>query len=241
MEDSSTSSALRMQFEKQIGTDIAKKFTNLDMDRFLTVNKGDVSKAVAQARGYIEWYEKRLNIDGNLLEFSPSTILTLPDPNEHVYCEFVANVNIGFSRSGFPIYWEKTGLVSCNLAKMLKQISIDTMVMRHIRQQEYVVKKRLIDANNRCRQEPPPDAIPTTTTPTLTPTPIYQQVLVFDLKGISYSPNPDAIVAFSKTLKLDELYYPERMEICIMINVPIFFAATWAIITQFLDAATAKK
>ena len=202
----------------------------MDIDRFLIINKLDMKKAIAQAQAYIEWYENKLTIDGKLLEVTPSTILHQPDPHEQVYGEFVANVNIGFSLSGCPIYWEKTGLVSCNLAKMLKHISVDTMVMRHIRQQEYVIKKRMVHANTRYQQLHPHE-----------PREIYQQKLVFDLQGISYSPNPDAIVAFSKTLKLDELYYPERLEICIMINVPIFFAATWAIITQFLDAATAKK
>ena len=70
---------------------------------------------------------------------------------------------------------------------------------------------------------------------------IEKITVVFDLKNISYMPDSMAFRAFHKFLKIGELYYPEHLNVLLMINAPWFFTKIWAIIHPWLDSTTAKK
>jgi hypothetical protein len=49
---------------------------------------------------------------------------------------------------------------------------------------------------------------------------ITQQVVIFDLKDLTYSLDSRTISVFSQCSSLDNNYYPERLYRCFMINAP---------------------
>jgi hypothetical protein len=59
---------------------------------------------------------------------------------------------------------------------------------------------------------------------------IEKQIIIFDLKDLSYTLDFMALSTFRRTLAIDESAYPERLQTLYMINTPYFFCATWAMI-----------
>jgi hypothetical protein len=104
-----------------------------------------------------------------------------------------------------------------------KHLSVDALVVRHIRQQEFVMKHRLPRASKFYKRD------------------IHKQVLVFDLKNLSFTIDMQAMSAFRRTLVIDEAFYPERLEKFFMINAPWFFTTIWAMIKPWVDPITAQK
>jgi hypothetical protein len=49
---------------------------------------------------------------------------------------------------------------------------------------------------------------------------ITQQVVIFDLKDLTYSLDSRTLTVFSRCSSLDNNYYPERLHRCFMINAP---------------------
>ena len=48
-------------------------------------------------------------------------------------------------------------------------------------------------------------------------------------------------VNYRRTIEIDQLYYPERLQYFFMVNAPWFFTAIFAIIKPWLDKVTADK
>ena len=62
------------------------------------------------------------------------------DENEHIYRGICPHANHGFDKSGNPIYLEGTGNI--DLPKLLKYLTPDLLVRRHIRQQVNIAPLR---------------------------------------------------------------------------------------------------
>lgn len=195
-------------------------FTDHDVMRFIIARKGNIKKSHAMMEHYHEWYDKVLHGSEKL---TPRNILSQPDPDEHIYQKYFHHSNLGFSKKGCPIYWEKTGMCSANFPTVTKSIPCDGLIIRHVRQQEIVFTQRCKRASEFYGK------------------PVTKQTIVFDLKGLVYSLDTNALSTFRACLKIDEAYYPERLDHFFMINVPWYFTALWAIVKPWIDPVTAEK
>lgn len=113
-------------------------------------------------------------------------------------------------------------IVSSRFDLVKKELTEDNLFVRHIRQQEVIVRRceqasayygRLID----------------------------KQVIVFDMRHLSMSVDMMAMRAFRRTLVVDEACYPERLKVLFMINAPMAFTALWAVIKPWIDPVTVAK
>lgn len=126
-------------FIAKLNPDAAAMLTNSDCHRFIRARKGDIEKAVEMANAWSTWWITDLpGIDPPVC---PRDILNeLEDPHEHVYKELVPHSNMGEDKDGHPVYWDATGRISSNFAKLMEHITMDELMWRHIRQQ---VKKNV--------------------------------------------------------------------------------------------------
>jgi hypothetical protein len=108
---------------------------------------------------------------------------------------------VGVSKTGCPIYWEQTGLISTRFVELHKFISIDGLITRHIRQQELTIRRTIYQSEKLGR-------------------PIEKQICIMNLKNLSYSLDTRALATFHHTLAIDQAYYPERLQTLFMINAP---------------------
>lgn len=191
-----------------------------DVKRFIIARKMDIPKSISMISSHLEWLDTVLTGSDTL---TPRNILNEPDPDEHVYREYFFHSNLGFSKKGNPVYWEKSGVCSQNFVKVIKHIPTTGLVIRHVRQQEYVFRDKCQKATEFYGR------------------PITKQLLVMDLKNLSYSLDTQAMATFRSCLKIDEANYPERLDHCVMINVPWFFTAIWSIIRPWIDPVTTEK
>ena len=130
------------------------------------------------------------------------------DPCEKYFRAFCSAVNSGYSKSGSPIYLERTGEISPIYSTMMKHIDSDEVVKRHIRQQEM--------ANERCKE-----------ISEILGVPVGKQTLIFDLKGMSFYPNTAAMNVFKRVLNIDANFYPETLHAHFLINAPAVFKAQY--------------
>ncbi len=70
---------------------------------------------------------------------------------------------------------------------------------------------------------------------------IEKQIIIFDLKDLSYSLDFMALNTFRRTLAVDEAAYPERLHTLYMINTPFFFTTIWSMIRGWINPVTAAK
>jgi hypothetical protein len=207
------------QFQKQIQTSLRETLTENDCLRFLRARKWEVDKAVELAEKWYEWYYSPIP-GGN--GATPANILDKPDPKEHIFKRLTPHSMMGVDKSGHPIYWEMTGLVSTRFIELIKHISLDELVARHVRQQELSIRRVQYQSQ-------------------LLGHPIEKQICIMNLKDLSYSLDTRALATFHKTLAIDQVYYPERLQYLFMINAPWFFTATWSMIKNWIDPVTADK
>lgn len=123
------------------------------------------------------------------------------DPNEEIYRNLMPHSNMCEDRSGRPLYYEQTGAISSKFPEIIKQLTVEQLVVRHVRQQE-MMTKRLHHASQKHGR------------------PIEKQVLVFNLENLSYAVDTNAMSTFRQTVVIDEAYYPERLHRFYMINAP---------------------
>ena len=121
----------------------------------------------------IEW--RKANVPPNILD---------ADPNEPVYRALCPHSNHKFDKKGRPIYIEKTGQIS--LPKLLKHLSPETIITRHIRQQEIAMKRMGEEGVRRGEH-------------------IDKQLIILDLKGLSLMPNQTGINIFKETVRIDQV------------------------------------
>jgi len=197
--------ALIATIRKELGPTSAS-LTDHDIFRFLVARSRNVSKTVERLERYLPWTVAKLEENNTL---TPSNIRELHDPNEPIYTAHLPHSNLGHTKTGTPIYWEKTGFISSSFNTVKKHLSADDLTTRHVRQQEVMFRDRCPKASEFYGRN------------------IYKQAIVFDMKGLSYALDTTALSVFKRTLVIDEAFYPERLEILIMINAPWFFTSIW--------------
>jgi hypothetical protein len=104
-------------------------------------------------------------------------------------------------KCGRPLYYEQTGNISSKFPQIIAQLSVEQLVVRHVRQQEMMTKRLYYASQKHGR-------------------PIEKQVLVFNLENLSYAVDTNAMSTFRQTVVIDEAYYPERLHCFYMINAP---------------------
>jgi hypothetical protein len=200
---------------------IGSNLTDRDCLRFLRARKMDVTKAADMANAWWVWYNTP--VQGSGAAVSPRDILNDPeDVNEEIYIRLMPHSNMGEDKQGRCVYWEQSGEISSRFTEVIKELTVDDLVIRHIRQQEYMTK-RLEAASIKYNR------------------PIEKQIVVFNLANLSYSVDFNAMNTFKRTVAIDEAYYPERLQSFFMINAPWFFTAIWAMLKPFIDPVTSDK
>jgi hypothetical protein len=76
-----------------------------DCLRFLRARSYNIEKATDMIEKWGVWWETPLPGSESL----PMNASDKPDEHENVYRELMPHANLGETRSGCPIYWEKTG------------------------------------------------------------------------------------------------------------------------------------
>jgi hypothetical protein len=112
--------------------------------------------------------------------------------------------------------------VSSIFYEVKKRLTEDEIFVRHIRQQEVMVR-RLHNASQRYGR------------------PIEKQVIVMDMKNVAMTIDFMAMRVFKRTVVIDEACYPERLETLFMINCPFTFTALWTVIKPWIDPVTVSK
>ena len=132
---------LREQFRSLLNKEICESLSDDDVDRFIRARKRNVEKAVVMAKDWWVWYNEAISIPGKG-EVSPRDILShVEDPNEPIYQRLMPHSNFGIGKDGHPIYWEETGVISTRMREINTLLTIDDLVIRHIRQQEIAVAR----------------------------------------------------------------------------------------------------
>uniref|UniRef100_A0A7S0FGZ2 CRAL-TRIO domain-containing protein n=1 Tax=Pyrodinium bahamense TaxID=73915 RepID=A0A7S0FGZ2_9DINO len=71
--------------------------------------------------------------------------------------------------------------------------------------------------------------------------PVTKQVVIMDLQGLSFKPDPRAVAVFRDFLTISARYYPETLAKHFFVNVPLVFMGLWRMIRGWLDPVTAAK
>lgn len=67
---------------------------------------------------------------------TPATILTeVDDPDEPIYTRLCPHALHSFDKEGNPVYWEKTGVISGILGELKQELTMNTLLTRHVRLQ----------------------------------------------------------------------------------------------------------
>lgn len=217
----------REEIRKHLSEEANALLSDHDVDRFTRARAGDITKIVNMIQKWHAWWNtplvgaKLADIDRGL-KTPGDYVVWSADLDEQVYIDMMPHSNMGYDKDGSPAYWERTGDISSRMGDIKKLLTEDDLVIRHVRQQEMCVHRcRIASAKfNRV---------------------IEKQIIVMDLSNLSYSLDTTALGAFRRTLAIDEAFYPERLKALIMINVPWYFTAMWAIIKPWVDPVTAEK
>jgi len=71
--------------------------------------------------------------------------------------------------------------------------------------------------------------------------PVTKQVVIMDMQGLSWFPDPRSIAIFREFLTISASYYPETLAVQFFINAPAIFMRMWIMIKGWLDPVTAAK
>ncbi|EDQ87653.1 uncharacterized protein MONBRDRAFT_27060 [Monosiga brevicollis MX1] len=177
--------------------------------RFIRARKGDVAAAVSQYLEAERWF-KSVGFDD----------MPAKDEDEPIYQSLCPHANLGYDREGRPIYWERTGHI--NLPKVLKVLTPEHLITRHVRQQAIAVQ-RLEETSRRLGRL------------------VEKQTIILDLKHLSLRPDSKGLGIFKECIRIDQSYFPERLECFFFINAPWIFQPLWAIVRPWLDPVTKRK
>mmetsp|Transcript_31107 Transcript_31107/g.81514 ORF Transcript_31107/g.81514 Transcript_31107/m.81514 type:complete len:336 (-) Transcript_31107:150-1157(-) len=143
-----------------------------------------------------------------------------PDPLEDLYASTCPHLNAGYGKGGEPLYFERTGAI--NQTDLLRILHPKDLVWRHVRQQQLFVER----AERKSEEQGKP---------------VEKQIIISDLKGLSLWPNSKAFAVFKETIRIDQEYYPERLQAIYFINAPLIFTTIFAAIRGWLDPVTKDK
>lgn len=156
------------------------------------------------------------------VECFPILRLVDPNPEDGAMHFFGQLMCMGFDKEGHPLYVQRVGLASQRSGEMHKRYSRQTLVDAYVRAQE-LQQARM--------QE----------TSALLGRPISKQVVIQDLQGLSFRPDPRNVSLFIEYITIGTRYYPESLAIHFLINTPAVFMGLWRVIRSRLDPATAAK
>lgn len=182
----------------------------LDMLRFLKARKMKVDDAAAMYKAAEEWFDKE-----NL-----RNILAAPDPLVRCFQTITPHRNHGFDYHGNPVYFERTGMVV--VGDMLKHMSEDDVVRRHLRYMFYSLDRMAISSIANGKN-------------------VGKVVMIHDLAHLKFSVETAGVRIFKKTIACDQNYFPERLHRAFIINAPMSFRAVWSAVKPLLDPKTSQK
>lgn len=99
------SEAIVVALRNAISPELSAQLTDNDCLRFLRARSNNVSKAADMITKWGVWWETKLPGTDAL----PREVTLKPDEQEQVYIDLMPHANLGESKTGCPIYWEKTG------------------------------------------------------------------------------------------------------------------------------------
>lgn len=178
--------------------------------RFLRARKLDPVEAVRMYVAAMEW-RKAEGVD---------RILDAPDPAETLFQCMSPHRAHGFDRFGHPIYIESTGRV--RVSKLLKRVSEDDIVRRHVRVMEHAVRRCMYSSALNGRN-------------------VEKMTIIMDLADLELTVDTSALRLFKRTSAIDANVYAERMFKLFIINAPASFRGVWAIVKPWLDPNTVAK
>jgi len=167
----------------QVSKAINAELTDADILRFLRARNLDLQ---ATLKMIVDWHAWRHAPICETSTLTPATVLSrenFKDAKEPLYASLMPHSNVARDKAGRPIYFEKTGLISNRMDDILKKFTTDELIIRHVRQQELMMK-RIEDAS------------------IITGTTIEKQVIVFDLKSLSFSLNTAALGIFQRCISI---------------------------------------
>jgi hypothetical protein len=185
-------------FKELIDPEVLSLLSDACCRRFLRARSMDINKAVEMANSWGKWYTSPAECGTT----TPMAVLdNIVDRNEDIYTRICPLSHMGEDLEGSPIYWEQSGDISQRFGDLADLISLDDMVTRHIRNQELAMCRlhHLSLKHNR---------------------PIEKQVIVFNLKDLSYSLDTRSLSVFRRIINIDQDFYPERLKKFFVINCP---------------------
>ncbi|GAB5361833.1 hypothetical protein AAMO2058_000746600 [Amorphochlora amoebiformis] len=217
---------------------VLEKPDDYTLQRFLDARKSDPIKAGKMLATCLEWRRQ------NIVKYFLKDELTIrEDPEEIIYRALCPHATVGFTKTGLPIFWERTGLV--RVPELVKYVDSQTLLRRHVRHMELCttrMKKSARRLSMRHLEEEvklpakAADLIVEYTNPDF-----LKQVVVCDLAGMSFAPDSTGMSIFRSVSKIDQNFYPERLSVCFFINAPWIFTGVWAVVKHFLDPVTQQK
>jgi len=211
-----TPPAILAEFKAEVARQLVERELDRDHNpdeataqRYYRARKEDLAAAVKQYIDAEEFFRQRI----------PDDMLDA-DPLEVLYRATCPHANLNFDTGGRPVYVEHTGRVDMN--KVLKYLSPADLLHRHMRQQQWAIK-RMEDSSKHHGKL------------------IEDQVIIMDMKGLSLWPNTTAMSVFKLILGIDQAHYPERLFTTFILNAPWIFSGIWAVVRPWMDDKTKDK
>ncbi|KAJ1990327.1 hypothetical protein GGI04_006009, partial [Coemansia thaxteri] len=226
----------------RLTADINEYCSDLDIWRFSVARQLDAEKSAAMIK---EWYQWRMSaaIDG-LPVAEADNQYPVPYPIRGYYSVADANLTAGTlvkeyqlkmnryfgggcwhkrDKSGHPVYIERIGRYQ--IKDIPKKCTMGELFEYHYLMQEFLSRTVLPECTQMAGRD------------------ISQQVVVFDLAGISISmlSHLPALNMLREMLAKDQLYYPECMHKTYVVNAPSMFVTAWKLIKGWLDPRVIAK
>ena len=207
-----------------VGSKISGALSDGDCVRFLRARAGSIDKASEMV---LKWYEWRHTLMDPLplhnIPLSPLTLLATPSYlDAHPHGNLFPVAHQGFSKEGYPIYWEQTGRVQSYFPTVLQHFTVDELVQYHVLSNN-IFSSRYKYASEKFGKD------------------IQKCIVVNDMSHVSISLDMESIRYIRQILDIDQNYFPERLHKLIIINCPWYFPALYAIFKPFIDARTSEK
>lgn len=199
-------------------------FSDLDCIRFLTARKNEgIQGAVKQMQKTFDWYFTELPTTKKGL--MPANILfTTRDDNVRKIPvgEMLPHCLIGEDKNGFPIYWEKSGLISQKFGEAKKNHTVSDFVSMHIRTMELMTLRLKVQSEKHGK-------------------PIEKLLFILDAGGLSLSIDFDIISYLRQFIVIDQTYYAERLNKLIILNSPWYIGGIFNLVRPFIDPVSREK
>ena len=147
-------------------------------------------------------------------------ILDVPFPDHLWYRVITPHSYHKHDAEGRPLYIERSGAI--DVSKVVNIMDADALIARHLWQMIFLERK--------CAEAT-----------TALGRPVERATYIFDLAGLSLSPNSLAMAIFKCTVHVDQAFFPERLHLAFFINSPWIFQGLWAILSPFIDPVTRAK